>query len=471
MRIAMSSRYAVALAALLGAVAATSARAGTPGDYAWRWPLATQGDSAAWQFELTPEVYATLTDRGLRDFDVFNADGKPVPVARLTIDPDAVPGVVEVSLPVFALPRRSDGADDVALRLERDPSGRLSLLQAEVDAKSPVIAMDYVLDADLNRDPSRPSTVDRLDLQWSGEGDVRARFALEGSDDLEHWQTLVDAAAVVSLHQGAISLQRRDIAFAPTGLRYLRLRQLEGDPIPGLRANARRIRAGARVPAWRHTVARFVDAGKDPAGGHLYRYTLLATLPVARARIALGADNATAQVVVDAQTGDDPAQPVWVPVGQQLLFRLHQGAVRVDNDALDLTAPMTAREWRIRSPIPLDPAPTLTLDYLPERFVFLAQGPGPYVLAAGSRKARHEDLPVEAALAPLRARLGAAWTPPSATLGARAEAGGQGAYAAPAKPVDWRTWLLWALLIGGAAAVGGFALTLLRQTSAKEGAE
>lgn len=471
MRIAKSTRSAVALAALCGALSATVAHAGTPGDYAWRWPLATSGDSAAWQFELTPEVYAALTDRGLGDFEVFNGAGKPVPVARLTVDPDAVPGVAEVALPVFALPRSAVGSDDVSLRLERDANGRLSLLQADIDAAAPVVAMDYVLDADLNRDAARPSTVDRLDLQWPGMADVSARFALEGSDDLEHWRTLVDAAAVVSLHQGAMSLQRRDIAFEPTGLRYLRLRQLDGDPIPGLRASARRIRAGARVPQWRRTAARFAEAGRDPSGDLLYRYTLPATLPVARARIALGADNATADVIVDAQTSGDPAQPVWVPVGQQLLFRLRQGAVRVDNDALDLTVPMAARDWRIRSRIPLDPVPTLALDYLPDRFVFLAQGPGPYVLAAGSRKARRMDLPVEDALRPLRGRLGANWTPPVAALGARAPSGGDGAYAPPAKPVDWRTWLLWTLLVGGAAAVGGFALTLLRQTSAKNQAE
>jgi hypothetical protein len=51
-------------------------------DYAYRWPLQAEGQNAAWQFELTPEVYAALVDPELRDFAVFNADGQAVPVAR-----------------------------------------------------------------------------------------------------------------------------------------------------------------------------------------------------------------------------------------------------------------------------------------------------------------------------------------------------------------------------------------------------
>ena len=464
-------RFPTVLAAGLLAFAAGAAQAAQPGDYAYRWPLATEGQSAAWQFELTPEVYAALTDPQLGDFEVFNADGQSVPVARLTVDPQASPGVAEVALPVFALPRRADGGDDVSLRLERDDTGRLHLLQANVAGSStPQDFIDYVLDADLNRDPNRPATVDRLELRWPERGDTRARFAVDGSDDLEHWQPLVDAAAVVSLHQGGAMLQRRDIALPSTPLRYLRLRQLDGDPLPGLQVTARRLRAGASVPQWRRATATFEGEAADEFGkGKVYRYRLPATLPVGRIGIGLGADNVTADVIVDAHPGgaaDDATG--WVPMGRTLVFRLRQGGLQVDNEDYVLTAPMSARDWRLRSPVALAPPPALQAAYLPDRFVFLAQGHGPFVLAAGSRVARRESLPVEQALAPLRKRLGAEWTPPSAALGARAEAAGAGAYAEPEKPLDWRRWMLWGFLVVGAAVVGGFALTLLRQRGAGE---
>ena len=481
-------RTAVALSAALlsAALAATAAQpeaSNAAGDYAYRWPLKTEGQNAAWQFELTPEVYAALIDPDLGDFVVLNADGQAVPVARLTVDPATRPGVAQAPLPVFALPRRASDAsvDDLSLRLERDGNGRLRLLQVDMGASaastttaSPVSApampapIDYVMDADLGRDPKRPATVDRLDLRWPDIGDVHARFAMEGSDDLEHWQTLVDGAAVVSLRRGGSVLQRRDIALPPTSLRYLRLRQLDGDPVPGLQVTARRTRGGAQPPQWRRVRAEFVDTAPDAFGkGHLYRYRLPAKLPVGRVGVILGADNATAEVILDAQNGSAGGEDAWTPIGRTLLFRLQQNGLRIDNEDYALTAPIAAREWRLRSPIALTPSPTMDVAYLPDRFVFLAQGSGPYTLAAGSRDARRDPLPVEQALAPLRSRLGAEWSPPVATLGARSEAAGTQAYAEKATPPDWRRWLLWGFLVLGAAIVGGFALSLLRARNAE----
>lgn len=473
-RFRSASRIAATLSLLLaGVVQSGIVHAGSPGDYAWRWPLQTPGQNpshnAAWQFELTPEVYAALVDPQLRDFEVFNAQGQSVPVARLRYDPTTLPGVAQVALPVFPLPRTAAtvAAEDVSVRLQRDDDGRLHLLQASIAGADPQVAIDYVMDADIGRDPARPSSVDRLELRWPDAGrDLRARFAVEGSDDLEHWQTLVDAAAVLSLRRDRDVLVRRQIELAPTALRYLRLRQLDGDPLPSLAVTARRTRAGATPPQWRRVKADLVEAGQDAySKEHTYHYKLPARLPVGRVGIALGADNTTAQVVVDAR-GDG----VWLPLGQTLLFRLRQGEVRVDNEDYVPLAAVTTGEWRLRSRLPLTPAPTLDVAYLPDRFVFLAQGPGPYTLAAGSRVAQRQEQPVEQALAPLRARLGAQWVPPVAPLGARTQ-GDASAYAEPDKPIDWRTWTLWGLLIAGALVVGGFAMTLLRVSSGQAAGE
>ncbi len=431
--------------------------------YAYRWPLQTQGDNAAWQFALTPEVYAALVDPALGDFDVVNANGQSVPVARLTVDPTAQPGVAQVTLPVFALPRTATTGDDLSLRLERSMDGRLRLLQTQVTAAAAQTMIDYVIDADLRRDAQRPASIDRLDLNWPDSADVQARFAVEGSEDLEHWQVLVDAAAVMSLHRDNAVLQRRDIAVPATSLRYLRLRQLDGDPVPGLQVTARRTRAGVSSPQWQRVRATLVDPNtetvRDAASNdHVYRYRLPATLPVGRVGVALGADNATAEVILDAQSGS-----AWTPIGRVLLFRLQQNGLRVGNEDYVLSAPFATREWRLRSVTALTPPPSVEVAYLPDRFVFLAQGAGPYTLVAGSRSARRPALPVEQALAPLRARLGNDWQPPNATLGARTTGAFEAAYAKPATPTPWRTWLLWALLVGGAALVGWLALSLLRE--------
>ena len=54
--------------------------------------------------------------------------------------------------------------------------------------------------------------------------------------------------------------------------------------------------------------------------------------------------------------------------------------------------------------------------------------------------------------------------PPLATLGARTTLKGDAALVAAVveKPRDWKTWLLWAVLVGAAALIGGLALSLLK---------
>ncbi|WP_147652559.1 DUF3999 family protein [Vulcaniibacterium gelatinicum] len=109
-----------------------------------------------------------------------------------------------------------------------------------------------------------------------------------------------------------------------------------------------------------------------------------------------------------------------------------------------LDAPVTAREWRVRSGRALVPAPGLTLAWRAPRFIVRADGPPPYLLAAGHPVARHAALPpaVAAASAPLAAfgpRLLAPFEPAPPP-------------AAPPPPRIW-PWLLGSVLLATLVAV------------------
>ena len=91
--------------------------------------------------------------------------------------------------------------------------------------------------------------------------------------------------------------------------------------------------------------------------------------------------------------------------------------------------------------------------------MFLAQGPAPYVLAAGSMRAQRANAPIPQLVAELRRQRGAGWQPSPAYLGAIKPLAGEAAL----QPVrDWKSWLLWAVLASGAVVVAGFAFSLLR---------
>ena len=110
----------------LATVLASPARAAaTPQDYAWQWPIQTEGDGAAHVLELDAEVLQHVTRGDLRDLAVFNANGEAVPFApwpskaRDDEEFDAIPWL-RVPLPAPGQP------ESLALRLERDASGTLA---------------------------------------------------------------------------------------------------------------------------------------------------------------------------------------------------------------------------------------------------------------------------------------------------------------------------------------------------------
>ena len=105
----------------------------------------------------------------------------------------------------------------------------------------------------------------------------------------------------------------------------------------------------------------------------------------------------------------------------------------------------------------------MKLGYRPEVVVFLAQGTPPYALVAGSARAVRGDAPLPRLVDAMRASKGEDWQPMPATLGLPTDLAGRAALERPTTPEDWKRWLLWILLVVGAAIVAGFAITLLRK--------
>ena len=111
--------------------------------------------------------------------------------------------------------------------------------------------------------------------------------------------------------------------------------------------------------------------------------------------------------------------------------------------------------------------PMLRLGYRPEVVVFLAQGKAPYALVAGSARARRADAPLPQLVDALRTQRGQDWQPADATLGPMQALAGNAALTPAPVERDWKAWLLWALLVGGALIVAGFAFSLLKKPTTK----
>ncbi len=462
-----TQRVVFSLCILLAAVAA---RGATADDYAYAWPLAVAGDSAAWQVELTPEVYAAVRDAQLRDVEVLDAAGLPVPVAPRLAQTTSVAQATDIELPQFALPAPAarGGADEtLSLRVERGPDGTLRRLDAEVGGAQASSAAhvsvgvgDILLDASTLKAP-----IDSLWLDWDPAGaSIVAHFSVSGSDDLQQWRSLASGATVMSLQQDGNLLARHQIALNGAHAKYLRLQGSDTEQRPpGLRVRARTVAQSTLTqPAlvWldAHAEGATPATADKPAA---FTYRLPAPLAIDALKLELVGSNSLARVRIASHAGTDERGP-WQTRAEFTAFRLRQGDIESVNDEIASYAGARAQVWRVEPATPLAQAPSLRVAFRPDRFVFLAQGSGPYRLVAGSARARRADYPVDIALTQLRTQLGADWQPPLATLGARAILQGERALTPVAPPPDWKTWLLWAVLVGAAALIGGMALSLLR---------
>jgi hypothetical protein len=197
------------------------------------------------------------------------------------------------------------------------------------------------------------------------------------------------------------------------------------------------------------------------SGGIEFRYSMPAPLPIEAIRVDLAANNSLARVRIASRRSDAEA---WTVRADFTAFRLQQGDATIVNDELSLPSQIRDTQWRIESTTPLNHAPVVNFAWRPDRFVFLAEGKDRYALVAGSAIARRADYPVEVALAQLRSKFGADWQPPLARLGAREISAGDAALtpAAPASQYDWKTFLLWGVLVAAAALIGYLAMSLLR---------
>lgn len=455
-------------ATVLFACAMRAFAANSPADYAYVFPIETpthdaNDTSSAWRVELTPEVYRWAQDADLRDLEIFNAEQKPVPFARIAVEAVAKTEEQSTPLPVLELPASAKNTPgDLRLILDRDAQGRLRRIDAGEQSSTSTTSGDWLLDASaLDR------SIDRIVLSWrEPTSGIVARFAVDTSDDLQNWRNS-GTATVLALEQQGARLERREIPLGGVRAKYLRLRRLDdGSAIVGLRAEARSVEHTRALPAREWVDAERKAAPADettPRGVTRFDYTLGATLPVDIARIELASDNALAPVSLLARTSDTGSAP-WIRIGGLTAFRLRQAGETLRNDDMEIRSAQRLRLFRIESTTTLTEPPHLSLGYRPDSLVFLAEGSGPYVLAAGSAQARHAEYPIEPALASLRASLGKDWQAPVAKLGAAQTSGGDNAMQVPPAPVPWRRWLLWGILVGGALLIAGLALSLLRGT-------
>jgi hypothetical protein len=446
-------RFLSAVASLIAA----SAWAAQPSvaEFGWRAPLDMPADAALARVELPATALAKLQSPDAHDVRVFNAAGEPVPFAWIAPPTSAAAPEERTrsypALPLFAAARSANPKEAMQVRIE----GEGGSVWVRMDGHSEP-AGARKLDSALFATQGERKRVAALDLQATLPANVPVRVTASTSEDLASWGVAPVRGRIFRFAgQDAPSNLRLQFD-APIDLknRYLRLDWTGQDgvvieSITGVIASdapaPRRVRID--LPAVRQTAADTIEID-----------TGFAT-PIAA--LALEAQRDNTLVPVRVWGSSDLSQP-WRPLARTVVYRVGQGADRMDNPPVSLRA--SARTLRIQSTngAPLAASQLrIAAEFDPPQLVFVASGAGPFVLAAGHREAAAAALPAttitgmlgERKIADLPLAQPGPATEAPVTAGAFAWVPG-----APGKSV-----VLWTVLVAGVLLLGGVAWSLLRQ--------
>ncbi|RAO78045.1 DUF3999 family protein [Dyella jiangningensis] len=428
------------------------ARAATDNDYAYAFPLDTKEAAEAYRVVLSPEVCASVNpSAGLHDLVVVNALNRPVPFGEL---PPSPPPRHDFSLDARLLPVPVNAATHEGVQIERNTSGGIVISQPP-NNPSPQHPRQWLVDA------GRAVTLDHLELDASTlKQDFQAHLAVDASNDLRQWMPLSGDIGVTRVHGESDQVEQLSLPLSGSMAgRYYRIRLIDGDVdwsddhVPSVQL------AGSYTDAIadRLSQLQWLQATHTGSNGNDYDYTLPASLPLEAVKVQLPAANTAARVHLQGSQGEGAS--AWFDIATLDLVR----TAGKDGDAQSPFAARNLQHLRLHSETPLAAAPVLSVGWLPPQYFFMAEGGGPYRLLAGSYASRRGEYPVTEAWNRLRARYGEEWAPPVATIGSRVDEVGAEALKAPKVPYDWTRPLLWGVLVVGALAVAGMALSLLRQ--------
>ena len=441
--------------------------AGVRDDYARQWPLTLGQEAAgAYRVELDRSVYQQLQSPLLKDLEVINAEGVAVAASLFDAEQPLAKSSTRVDVPWFPLPFISTlQSRDIASISEIAADGSLRrVLMKEPDAslyEGDGLSGEYLLDTSRLHE-----AVKALEITWpTGQEPLDQSIQVTASDDLKNWRTVQDGGRLVELQNNGERIFKNRIDLDPVKAKYLRLvslrREQRGLRISGVRAE---LVPPTATQAWQWEEIKG-ERVVEKDGGEVFVYRIDGRFPFQRADVLLPGNSSNEWILKSRDSEEAEWQHATAP---WMAFQVEGGGSASRSPPQSLDGVNRDRYWRLLPKQAVQgEVPVLKLGYRPELVVFLAQGNAPYALVAGSARAQRVDAPLPQLVDALRAQRGASWQPATATLGEGVALAGEQALVPAPVERDWKAWLLWALLIGGALIVAGFAFSLLKKPAAK----
>lgn len=425
-----------------------------PDDFAYGLQLKTIGHGAIYGFPVPSQVYEGCSRPDLVDMQIFS--GRVVVPHLLRSQPvnrDVQPALALPFFPLFSgqeSPRLPGN-----IHIATNEKGAIIDIRQEGQGQSSPLISAYILDiSQLKR------KADWLECSWQGQGEqFTTTVKIEKSNDLQHWQVVVSAAALARLNFGGHSLVRQRIVLPPIRSKYLRLSW----PAGKMGITLTQVKAGYNGQVnLRPRQTRVLNPVKDEMDKkkkyRLFYYTSPGFFPVTSLFVRQQQHNSLAKVKIYSRA--DSKSP-WQYRATMLSYQLVNDGVVLRSKAKGIR-PTTDKYWRLEVVEGNPGKPGLEIGWAPQQCIFLAQGKGPYVAAYGRAGwAESPHLQVANLLATLDDQRQKKLIR-SVQIGRQFILGGQGLLV-PQPEFPWRRWLLWTSLFLGVVIIAAMVINLVRQ--------
>lgn len=476
---------------LLGGLAVPLAQAGTA-------EILREGSGPYFKLTLPQAIYGQALHAQLEDLRLLDSTGQALPWAWAEPDgPEAQWSSAQV--PIFPLPDEAAANAALSTTVQIGPDGGV---QWRTWSSSPpslgTAARQWLIDT--HRIPGS-----MLSLQMVLAPTEQGLFPLqiEASEDLQHWQTLVQHAAVLRLKRDGQSLEQTEVPLQAHSSRYLRLRWL-GKPVSLLAVNVDHLTE--RLPPAPQTEWT-APRPPDRCDARSCTWRLPPQLPLDAVRLQLSQSNTVAKVSLFAEESVQAAAPpprrrhhplhglrhrtpaasspttslsstrlwrgvLWrLPLPGSLSAESTHAELTLDGshtEQLRLEARESIREWGTAPP-------SLSIGTQTRSLVFLARDAQPLRLSWGQAQAPGAALPLSQLMplgpqnsptATASVHLPALRFPAAAAASSASSASPTGSPTGAGSTDAQHTPWLWAALLGGLALLGLMAASLLKSVKA-----
>lgn len=440
----------------------TTTSAASKNDFAYGYSLEVDGDGAIYSLYLDEKVYRGLTREDRGDLRIFNGHGQVVPHDIRRAEKMTKRSLPPVELPIFPLYKNTQGESVTSsghnVRITTNDQGSIIDLNYGKVTTGERVLTAYIIDAS-----SLKHVPDMMTVNWNTEReDFVMTVRVEGSDDLTHWHNLVSQSTLSHLQHGKHTLLQKSIDLPRSVPKYFRLSWTNYEPliIDSIQFHFPET-YHAQPRQWSTFLPNKIDEEQQS-----YYFNTKTALPVDRINIKLPERNTLVNVLIESASSE---KGPWYGRYHGLLYDLQYGQSALKTPDIQQSV-HSHRFWRltiINGEGQFSGEPVLRLGWIAEELLFVATGESPFTLAYGSARVEPVAAPLTQLLSVSTIKQQGLLIKP-AKLGSTIDFGDDSRLQPPKPPVDWKRYLLWAVLILGVAVLGFMAMRLYKQMEEQE---